>query len=79
MTSIFFLLIINFSIIDKEGIISSENVFIMNGPSPGSDVYKILKKGSKIRIRNEENIWYQIDINDAKKYIRKKNVYLIEN
>ena len=79
VTSIFFLLIINFSIIDKEGIISFENVFIMNGPSPGSDVYKILKKGSKIRIRNEENIWYQIDINDEKKYIRKKNVYLIEN
>ena len=76
---VFTLFILNFNFLKKEGIISSENTFIMNGPSSGSDIYEVLKKGSKVLILDEKNIWYELHRNGKKKYVRKKNVYVINN
>ena len=33
----------------KQGIIDQDNTYIMNGPSSGSDVYSIIKKGIKVK------------------------------
>ena len=73
------LLILNQNILKIEGIISKDKTFIMNGPSPGSDIYDIINKGSKVIISNDNSIWYEINIDGGKKYIRKKNVMLIKN
>ena len=44
-----------------DGIILNENTFIMNDPSSGSDVYKLIRKGEKIKIVNETDVWYEVE------------------
>ena len=74
--SILFLLIININL-PKSGIVYFENTFIMEKPSSGSDLYQIVKKGDKLKIIGEESVWYKIKINQTEKYIRKKNIKII--
>ena len=74
--SILFLLIININL-PKSGIVYFENTFIMEKPSSGSDLYQIVKKGDKLKIIGEESDWYKIKINKTEKYIRKKNIKII--
>ena len=61
-----------------DGIILNENTFIMNDPSSGSDVYKLIRKGEKIKIVNETDVWYEVELENLKKYIRKKNILKID-
>ena len=70
------ILIINVHI-SSEGIILYNNTFIMDDPSSGSDVYSLINKGEKIKIVDESYIWYEVEINDKKKFIRKKNILKI--
>ena len=74
--SILFLLIININL-PKSGIVYFENTFIMEKPSSGSNLYQIVKKGDKLKIIGEESVWYKIKINETEKYIRKKNIKII--
>ena len=74
--SILFLLIININL-PKSGIVYFENTFIMGKPSSGSNLYQIVKKGDKLKIIGEESVWYKIKINETEKYIRKKNIKII--
>lgn len=72
------LLIITINInLPKYGIVYFENTFIMEEPSSGSDVYKLVKKGDKLKITNEISVWYEIKINNKKRYVRKKNIKII--
>ena len=50
---------------------------IMDKPSSGSNLYQIVKKGDKLKIIGEESVWYKIKINETEKYIRKKNIKII--
>tara|TARA_B100000614_G_scaffold31981_2_gene24665 strand:+ start:8489 stop:9199 length:711 start_codon:yes stop_codon:yes gene_type:complete len=61
-----------------DGIILNENTFVMNDPSSGSDVYKLIRKGEKIKIVSETDIWYEVELENQKKYIRKKNILKID-
>tara|TARA_B100002051_G_scaffold133690_1_gene127064 strand:- start:591 stop:812 length:222 start_codon:yes stop_codon:yes gene_type:complete len=70
------ILIINVHI-SSEGIILYNNTFIMDDPSSGSDVYSLINKGEKIKIVDESYIWYEVEINDKNKFIRKKNILKI--
>tara|TARA_Y100000768_G_C23900563_1_gene644854 strand:- start:342 stop:1049 length:708 start_codon:yes stop_codon:yes gene_type:complete len=74
---ILILIIINFKPL-KEGIVFNENTFIMKEPSSGSDLYKILKKGDKISVSKDLEIWYEVIIMSEKRYVRKKNIRLID-
>jgi len=74
--SILFLFIININL-PKSGIVYFENTFIMEKPSSGSNLYQIVKKGDKLKIIGEESVWYKIKINETEKYIRKKNIKII--
>ena len=76
--SVLVLAIMNFNLTKKQGIIDQDNTYIMNGPSSGSDVYSIIKKGNKLNISKEYSTWYEIIFENKKKYIRKKNISLID-
>ena len=78
MISVLVLAIMNFNLTKKQGIIDQDNTYIMNGPSSGSDVYSIIKKGNKLKISKEYSIWYEVIFENKKKYIRKKNISLID-
>ncbi len=76
--SLLVLAIMNFNLTKKQGIVDQDNTYIMNGPSSGSDVYSIIKKGNKLKISKEYSIWYEVIFENKKKYIRKKNISLID-
>ena len=78
MISVLVLAIMNFNLTKKQGIVDQDNTYIMNGPSSGSDVYSIIKKGNKLKISKEYSIWYEVIFENKKKYIRKKNISLID-
>ena len=76
--SVLVLAIMNFNLTKKQGIVDQDNTYIMNGPSSGSDVYSIIKKGNKLKISKQYSTWYEIIFENKKKYIRKKNISLID-
>ena len=76
LANIGLLVVLNYNF-PKEGIVFHNNTFIMNGPSSGSDVYMLVKKGEKLNVTNELDVWYEISVNNNKKYVRKKNLKLI--
>lgn len=73
------LLIVTINInLPKYGIVYFDNTFIMEEPSSGADVHKLIKKGDKIKITDELSVWYEVKLNKEKKYIRKKNIKIID-
>ena len=76
LANIGLLVVLNYNF-PKEAIVFHNNTFIMNGPSSGSDVYMLVKKGEKLNVTNELDVWYEISVNNNKKYVRKKNLKLI--
>ena len=72
------LIIINYRV-PKIGIVSDNNTFIMNEPSSASDVFMIINKGEKLNITNNNiEAWYEVSIKNNKKFIRKKNLYIVD-
>ena len=65
--SVLVLAIMNFNLTKKQGIVDQDNTYIMNGPSSGSDVYSIIKKGNKLKISKEYSIWYEVIFENKKK------------
>ena len=76
LANIGLLVVLNYNF-PKEAIVFHNNTFIMNGPSSGSDVYMLVKRGEKLNVINELDVWYEISVNNNKKYVRKKNLKLI--
>ncbi len=76
LINMFLLFMLNFKN-NPSGIISNNNTFIMYDPSSGSDVHSIINKGEKIEITGETDVWYEIKIDNEKRYIRKKNLLKI--
>ena len=75
--SVLALLVINIKP-PSDAIVFKENTFIMKEPSSGSDLYSILKKGDKLTVSKDLVVWYEIILNNEKRYVRKKNVRLID-
>lgn len=63
----------------KQGIISTDNTFIMSAPSAGSELVGIINKGHKINIKQNIDIWYLIEWNGQNVYVRKTQVLEIPN
>ncbi len=49
----------------------------MYNPSSGSDVYNKINKGEKVEITGQTDVWYEIKIDKERRYIRKKNLLMI--
>ncbi len=77
ISSFLSLLIINIKP-PSDAIVFKNYTFIMKEPSSGSDLYSILNKGDKLIVSNDLEVWYEIILNGEKRYVRKKNVRLID-
>ena len=77
ISSILSLLIINIKP-PSDAIVFKDYTFIMKEPSSGSDLYSILNKGDKLIVSKDLEVWYEIILNGKKRYVRKKNVRLID-
>ena len=77
ISSFLSLLIINIKP-PSDAIVFKDYTFIMKEPSSGSDLYSILNKGDKLIVSKDLKVWYEIILNGEKRYVRKKNVRLID-
>ena len=77
ISSLLSLLIINIKP-PSDAIVFKDYTFIMKEPSSGSDLYSILNKGDKLIVSKDLEVWYEIILNGEKRYVRKKNVRLID-
>ena len=77
ISSLLSLLIINIKP-PSDAIVFKDYTFIMKEPSSGSDLYSILNKGDKLIVSKDLEVWYEIILNGKKRYVRKKNVRLID-
>ena len=77
ISSVLSLLIINIKP-PSDAIVFKDYTFIMKEPSSGSDLYSILNKGDKLIVSKDLEVWYEIILNGEKRYVRKKNVRLID-
>ena len=77
ISSVLSLLIINIKP-PSDAIVFKEYTFIMKEPSSGSDLYSILNKGDKLIVSKDLEVWYEIILDGKMRYVRKKNVRLID-
>ena len=77
ISSFLSLLIINIKP-PSDAIVFKDYTFIMKEPSSGSDLYSILNRGDKLIVSKDLEVWYEIILNGEKRYVRKKNVRLID-
>ena len=77
ISSFLSLLIINIKP-PSDAIVFKDYTFIMKEPSSGSDLHSILNKGDKLIVSKDLEVWYEIILNGEKRYVRKKNVRLID-
>ena len=77
ISSFLSLLIINIKP-PSDAIVFKDYTFIMKEPSSGSDLYSILNKEDKLIVSKDLEVWFEIILNGEKRYVRKKNVRLID-
>ena len=77
ISSVLSLLIINIKP-PSDAIVFKDYTFIMKEPSSGSDLYSIFNKGDKLIVSKDLEVWYEIILDGKKRYVRKKNVRLID-
>jgi hypothetical protein len=72
------LLLNNFGREQKKAIITADRVYLMDGPSSGSNVVDIVKNGHKVSVLGKKDIWTRIEWGDKKVYIKEFNLKPIE-
>lgn len=62
----------------QKAIITSTEVYLMKGPSPGSDVVDVISKGHRVDILGKDDVWVKISWNDHNAYVKSFNLKPIE-
>jgi hypothetical protein len=68
-------LVFNFYEQHELGIIAKDDVYLMDAPSAGSRLVKVVGKGHRISILDEENIWCKIRWQGKIAYIRRNCIW----
>lgn len=68
------ILLLDFGMGYREGIINEPNTYIMKGPSAGAGVLAVVDPGHKIEIQGKKDVWYQVQWNDEVAYVREGKV-----
>ena len=61
---------LNFMSLGRYGIVSQDNLLLMNGPSAGSQLVQAVPKGNRVALLDQEDIWYRIQYRDQTAYVR---------
>jgi hypothetical protein len=78
VTLVGMLLLLNFYEQNKLAIIAKEETYLMDAPSAGGRLIKMVGQGHRVSILGEEDIWYKIRWQGKNAYIRKNCVWELE-
>jgi len=73
---IFLFYYLNFLSFGRYGIVNSNQLAMMSGPSAGSTLIKNLPKGNRLGLLEEEDIWLKVKLEDTIGYVRKDHILL---
>lgn len=60
----------NFPLAESRGIVANDNVYIMSGPSAGSAVVDVIRKGHRLKILGKEDVWYRVEWKEKVFYVK---------
>ncbi|HEU5289655.1 MAG TPA: SH3 domain-containing protein [Cyclobacteriaceae bacterium] len=72
--SIIFLVHTNFSERYSKAIITTNNTYLMNGPSAGASVISIVRDGHRVQVLGKEDVWLKVQWGDRVAYIKESNL-----
>ncbi|MFY0593604.1 SH3 domain-containing protein [Roseivirga sp.] len=65
---------VNFTGPKEQGIVTSDNAYVMSGPSAASELVEVVGQGHKIEIIDKKDIWYQIKWRGKRAFVRETNL-----
>ncbi|OEK06472.1 SH3 domain-containing protein [Roseivirga misakiensis] len=65
---------VNFTGPKDQGIVTSDNAYVMSGPSAAAELIEVVGQGHKIEIIDKQDIWYQIKWRGKRAYVRETNL-----
>ena len=68
------ILFVNFTDLEVKGIVTSENAYVMSGPSAAAELVEVIGQGHKVELLRKKDIWYEITWRGKRAYIRENNL-----
>ncbi len=72
------LVVYNLPFNNHKAIVREEYAYLMDAPSAGAKLVQIIRKGNRLSIQGEQDIWLHTRWAGKPAYIRKQNVWLVE-
>ncbi len=60
------------------GVIAESDTFIMEGPSAGAPVTKVVNEGHRVEVLGEKDVWLKVKWNDEIAYVKSNRILPIE-
>ena len=73
----FMLLLFNVSLSDRKAVVTEDYTYLMDAPSAGAKVVRVVRKGHRVRITGEEDIWLRTNWAGKTAYVRRQNVWVV--
>lgn len=65
---------VNFTGPKEKGIVTSDNAYVMSGPSAAAELVEVVGQGHKVEIIGKSDIWYEIQWRGKRAYVRENNL-----
>ncbi|MDJ1485655.1 hypothetical protein QNI16_34520 [Cytophagaceae bacterium YF14B1] len=72
------LAIFNLQFNNRKAIVSEDYSYMMNAPSAGARLVRVIRKGHRVDVQGEQDIWIRTEWAGKPAFIRKQNVWMIE-
>ncbi len=72
--SVLFIVHQHFSEGYTKAIIVNNNTYLMDGPSAGASVIRILRDGHRVRVTGKKDVWLRVQWGDAEAYVKENNL-----
>ncbi|SHJ71735.1 SH3 domain-containing protein [Reichenbachiella agariperforans] len=64
----------NYELDIRQVIIADDYVYLMDGPSVGSDLVEVIQKGHRLTILDEDEVWVKVAWKDQEAYVKQSKV-----
>lgn len=72
------LVALNLQFNDRQAIVAQDYAYLMDAPSAGAGLVRIVGKGHRLRVGGGQDIWLRTNWMGKTAYIRKHNVWMVE-